>query len=152
DAIRVRAETVAGLAQDISEYLLRIGYRPARDAEGLTVAYHSACSLQHGQRVTAEPRTLLVRAGFRVVEPNEGHLCCGSAGTYNMLQPEIANRLRERKLNNLKATGPDLIAAGNIGCITQLAGGGIPVVHTIELLDWMAGGPEPAVVTRLRGE
>ena len=94
-------------------------------APGLTVAYHSACSLQHGQQVTAEPKALLQRAGFTVVEPAEPHICCGSAGTYNMLQPEIAARLRERKLGNLRATDADLIAAGNIGCITQLAGGGI---------------------------
>jgi glycolate oxidase iron-sulfur subunit len=150
DAIRSPAGRIADLAQDVSEYLVKIGYQPTRAGEGLTVAYHSACSLQHGQRVTAEPRTLLARAGFRVVEPVEGHLCCGSAGTYNMLQPEIADRLRERKLNNLKAARPDLIAAGNIGCITQLAGGGIPVVHTIELLDWMAGGPEPEAVAVVR--
>ena len=94
---------------DITEFLSRIGYAPTREAPGLTVAYHSACSLQHGQQVTAEPKTLLRRAGFRVVEPREPHLCCGSAGTYNMLQPEIAGRLRDRKLGNLKAdqAGPD---------------------------------------------
>jgi glycolate oxidase iron-sulfur subunit len=86
---------------------------------------------------------LLRRAGFAVVEAVEPHICCGSAGTYNMLQPAIAGRLRERKLDNLRATGPDLVAAGNIGCITQLSGGGLPVVHTVELLDWMAGGPVP---------
>jgi glycolate oxidase iron-sulfur subunit len=99
--------------------------------------------LQHGQQVTAQPKTLLVRAGFRVTEPREPHICCGSAGTYNLLQPEIAGRLRARKLENLKARAPDLIAAGNIGCITQLSGDAIPVVHTVELLDWMAGGPRP---------
>ena len=115
------------------------------------MAYHSACSLQHGQHVTAEPKALLQRAGFTVVEPAEPHICCGSAGTYNLLQPEIAERLRERKLGNLRATNPDLVAAGNIGCITQL-GGGIPVVHTIELLDWMAGGPSPAVLAQLRSK
>ncbi len=140
---RARAEAISGLALDISEFLARFGYAPTRPAPGLTVAYHSACSLQHGQRVTAEPKTLLAKAGFRVVEPKEPHLCCGSAGTYNLLQPAIAGQLRERKLENLKATGPDLIAAGNIGCITQLSGDGVPVVHTVELLDWMAGGPRP---------
>ena len=116
------------------------------------MAYHSACSLQHGQSVTAEPKALLQRAGFTVVEPAEPHICCGSAGTYNLLQPEIAERLRERKLGNLRATSPDLVAAGNIGCITQLDGGGIPVVHTIELLDWMAGGPPPAALAQLRSK
>src|SRR4029077_6896619 len=134
------------LACDISEFVHRAGYAPTREAPRLTVAYHSACSLQHGQQVTTQPKALLRRAGFTVVEPVEAHICCGSAGTYNMLQPEIAARLRERKLGNLRATGPDAIAAGNIGCITQLAGGGVPVVHTVQLLDWMAGGPMPAAL------
>ena len=140
---REQATKIAGLTLDITEFLSRFGYAPTREAPGLTVAYHSACSLQHGQQVTAEPKALLSRAGFRVVEPREAHICCGSAGTYNLLQPEIAGRLRERKLGNLKATKPDLIAAGNIGCITQLSGDAVPVVHTVELLDWMAGGPKP---------
>ena len=143
DPLREVAERVAALTLDISEFLTRIDYSPTRAPAGLTVAYHSACSLQHGQKITAEPKTLLRRAGFTVVEPAEPHICCGSAGTYNLLQPEIATRLRARKLGYLHATGPDLIAAGNIGCITQLSGDGLPVVHTIELLDWMAGGPEP---------
>jgi glycolate oxidase iron-sulfur subunit len=142
----VRAETVSSLAADISEYLSRIGYAPTRPAPGLTVAYHSACSLQHGQRVTGEPKSLLRAAGFKVVEPVDAHLCCGSAGTYNIVQPEIAGRLRARKLETLIAKKPDLVAAGNIGCITQLSNGGLPVVHTIELLDWMAGGPKPEAV------
>jgi len=145
---RSRAENVAALACDVSEFLSRIGYAPTRGAPELAVAYHSACSLQHGQKITAEPKTLLQRAGFTVVEPAEAHICCGSAGTYNMLQPEIAARLRERKLGNLRATNADVIAAGNIGCITQLAGGGLPVVHTVELLDWMSGGPRPAALAR----
>jgi glycolate oxidase iron-sulfur subunit len=140
---RTNAEKIAALSVDITEFLSRFGYAPTRDKPNLTVAYHSACSLQHGQRVTAEPKTLLSRAGFRVVEPRESHICCGSAGTYNLLQPEIAGRLRTRKLANLNATRPDLIAAGNIGCITQLAGDAVPIVHTVELLDWMAGGPQP---------
>ena len=93
--------------------------------------------------MVSEPKTLLRKAGFVVKEPAEGHLCCGSAGTYNLMQPEIATRLRHRKLDNIRATGADLIAAGNIGCITQLAGDAMPVVHSIELLDWMAGGPAP---------
>jgi len=140
---RGQAAKIAGLTLDITEFLSRFGYAPTRQPPGLTVAYHSACSLQHGQQVTSEPKALLSRAGFRVVEPREPHICCGSAGTYNLLQPEIAGRLRDRKLVNLKATRPDLIAAGNIGCITQLAGDSLPVVHTVELLDWMAGGPRP---------
>jgi glycolate oxidase iron-sulfur subunit len=140
---RSRAESISKLTLDVTEFLTRVGYAPTREAPNLTVAYHSACSLQHGQQVTTQPKTLLARAGFRVTEPREAHICCGSAGTYNLLQPEIAGRLRERKLENLKATAPDLIAAGNIGCITQLSGDGIPVIHTVELLDWMAGGPRP---------
>ncbi len=143
---RAAAERVSALACDVSEYLTRIGYAPTREGPGLRVAYHSACSLQHGQQVTAEPKSLLRAAGFEVVEPREPHICCGSAGTYNLLQPDIAGRLRERKLDNLRVTAPDLVAAGNIGCLTQLAGGGLPVVHTVQLLDWMAGGPEPAAV------
>jgi len=146
---RSRAEKVSALACDISEFLTRVGYAPAREPPGVTVAYHSACSLQHGQKVTGEPKALLQRAGFPVVEPVEPHICCGSAGTYNMLQPVIAARLRERKLSHLRATGAGVVAAGNIGCITQLAGGGLPVVHTVELLDWMAGGPRPAALARL---
>jgi glycolate oxidase iron-sulfur subunit len=140
---RERAERVSALAKDISEYLMALGYQPTREPPGLTVAYHAACSLQHGQKITVEPKALLRKAGFRLVEPAEAHLCCGSAGTYNMLQPEIAGRLRERKLENLRRTRPDVIAAGNIGCLTQLAGGGVPLVHTVQLLDWMAGGPAP---------
>ena len=140
---RQRAETVSSLAMDITEYLAKLGYAPSREPPGLRVAYHAACSLQHGQRVLDAPKALLRRAGFEVVEPVEPHLCCGSAGTYNMVQPEIAGRLRERKLDNLRATAPDLVSAGNIGCITQLSGGGVPVIHTVQLLDWMAGGPTP---------
>jgi glycolate oxidase iron-sulfur subunit len=143
DKLREAAERIAALTLDVSEFLTRIDYTPTRAPPGLTVAYHAACSLQHGQQITTEPKTLLRRAGFTIVEPAEPHICCGSAGTYNLLQPEIAARLRARKLGHLHATGPDLIAAGNIGCITQLSGDGIPVVHTIELLDWMAGGPPP---------
>ena len=144
DPVRADAERIAARALDISEFLTRIEYAPTRPPPGLTVAYHSACSLQHGQKITAEPKNLLRRAGFTIVEPVEPHICCGSAGTYNLLQPELAARLRTRKLAHLRATQPDLIAAGNIGCITQLSGDGIPVVHTVELLDWMAGGPPPA--------
>jgi glycolate oxidase iron-sulfur subunit len=139
-----QAAAVSAIAMDVTEALSRFGYEATRDAPGLTVAYHSACSLQHGQKVTAEPVALLRRAGFAVATPKDAHLCCGSAGTYNILQPVIAGQLRERKLAALEAVKPDLIAAGNIGCLTQLSGGAVPTVHTIELLDWMAGGPEPA--------
>ncbi|WP_198372568.1 glycolate oxidase subunit GlcF [Roseomonas rosulenta] len=144
------AARVAGLAADITEVLTRFGYAPSRAAPGMTVAYHAACSLQHGQKITAEPKALLKAAGFVVREPAEGHICCGSAGTYNLMQPEIAGHLKARKQGNIARTGAVLIASGNIGCLTQLGDGAIPAVHTVELLDWMAGGPEPAAVARAR--
>jgi glycolate oxidase iron-sulfur subunit len=144
------AAQISALAMDVSEVLVKFGYAPSRERPGLTVAYHAACSLQHGQKVTAAPKDLLKRAGFIVKEPAESHICCGSAGTYNLMQPEIAGQLRDRKLANLDRTGADLIAAGNIGCLTQLSGGDRPTVHTVELLDWMAGGPEPAAIAPLR--
>ena len=140
-----KAARVSALARDISEYLETLDLGPPVAAKRPTVAYHAACSLQHGQQVKAIPKALLARAGFNVREVAEGHLCCGSAGTYNMLQPEIARRLRDRKVANIAATGADVIAAGNIGCLTQIAGGTkTPAVHTVELLDWAYGGPKPA--------
>ncbi|WP_144300063.1 glycolate oxidase subunit GlcF [Elioraea rosea] len=139
-----RAAAVSALAKDITEVLEMVGYAPTRRAPALRVTYHSACSMQHGQKLTTLPKALLARAGFRVADVPEGHICCGSAGTYNLLQPEIAGRLRERKLGNIARTRPDVVATGNIGCITQLSGGGVPVIHSVLLLDWMAGGPVPA--------
>jgi glycolate oxidase iron-sulfur subunit len=144
DAQSALAAKISGLTKDISEFLVQIGYAPTRPAPGLTVAYHAACSLQHGQQITAAPKMLLRKAGFAVVEPKDPHLCCGSAGTYNIMQPEIAASLRRRKLDTLKAKNPDVIAAGNIGCLTQLSGDGVPTVHMVALLDWMAGGERPA--------
>jgi glycolate oxidase iron-sulfur subunit len=142
-----RAERVAGLARDVTEVMAALGLRQASHADPLTVAYHSACSMQHGQKLGREPRALLTAAGFSIREIGEAHLCCGSAGTYNMLQPELATRLRDRKAGHVKATGADLVATGNLGCMTQLAPAlGIPVVHTVELLDWATGGPRPASV------
>jgi glycolate oxidase iron-sulfur subunit len=141
-----KAARIAALARDVSEIVAALGLQPPREGavSGLRVAYHSACSLQHGQKVEREPRELLAAAGFTVVEVPEGHLCCGSAGTYNLLQPELASALRERKLANIALTRADLVAAGNIGCITQLAGDApLPVVHTALLLDWATGGPMP---------
>jgi glycolate oxidase iron-sulfur subunit len=138
------AARISALAMDITEVLEKFAYAPTREKPALTVAYHSACSLQHGQKITVLPKQLLTRAGFKVKEPAEGHICCGSAGTYNILQPVIAGQLRTRKLENIRRTEADVIAAGNIGCMTQLAGDVMPVVHTVQLLDWMAGGPKPA--------
>lgn len=143
EGLAEEAKTVAGLACDISELLLRIGL-PEGAAKGLRVAYHAACSLQHGQQVKSAPKDLLKRVGFEVVEPADSHLCCGSAGTYNLLQPEISKELKARKVRTLEAKGPDVIAAGNIGCMMQIGSGtDVPVVHTVELLDWATGGPVP---------
>jgi glycolate oxidase iron-sulfur subunit len=115
----------------------------------LRVAYHAACSLQHGQKITREPKELLSKLGFVVKDVPEAHLCCGSAGVYNLLQPELANRLRERKITNIEKTEPDVIAAGNLGCMMQIAAGtSIPVVHPIELADWATGGSVPAAMER----
>ncbi len=138
------AATVSALACDVSEVIAQFGLPPATLGPGLTVAYQSACSLQHGQQINDLPADLLTAAGFVVKRPAEAHLCCGSAGTYNILQPDIAAQLRDRKLANLSRLAPDVIASGNIGCITQLSlAAGVSVVHTVQLLDWATGGPNP---------
>ena len=138
------AAKISALAKDITEYLAGLALTPSSQKGDLTVAYHSACSLQHGQKITGLPKELLSKNGFVVKDVPESHLCCGSAGTYNILQPDIAGRLRDRKIANIATVKPDLIAAGNIGCMVQIAGGtSVPVVHTIELLDWATGGPKP---------
>lgn len=146
DPLAPQARQVAALARDVTEFLVTIGL-PQGQGPGGRVAYHSACSLQHGQRVKSAPKDLLKQVGFTVVEPMDSHICCGSAGTYNLLQPEISASLRTRKVTSLEAKSPDIIAAGNIGCMTQIGMGTIiPVVHTIELLDWATGGPVPPVL------
>ena len=143
-ALAEDARTVSSITRDITEYLAEIGLSESVRPGAFPVAYHSACSMQHGQKITGQPRTLLTQAGFEVREIAEGHLCCGSAGTYNIMQPELATSLRDRKIRNIEATGAPVIAAGNIGCMAQIAGGtGRPVVHTVELLDWATGGPLP---------
>jgi glycolate oxidase iron-sulfur subunit len=139
-----KAARVSALAKDITEYLSSLDLPAPVNASGLTVAYHSACSMQHGQKIKTLPKELLTRAGFLVKEPREGHLCCGSAGTYNILQPEISAKLRDRKVGNIKATNARIIATGNIGCMTQIGErAGAPVVHTVELLNWAYGGERP---------
>jgi glycolate oxidase iron-sulfur subunit len=142
-----KAARVSALAKDVTEYIDGLELVDPARPTGLTVAYHSACSMQHGQRIADVPKRLLRSAGFKVKDVPEGHICCGSAGTYNILQPGLAMALRDRKLANIAKTRPDVVATGNIGCITQLASGTtIPIVHTIELLDWAAGGPKPTIL------
>ncbi len=143
-----KAARVSGLARDITEYLASLDLGTST-APPLTVAYHSACSMQHGQKITDAPKKLLKSLGFTVKDVPEGHICCGSAGVYNILQPEIAGQLRDRKVKNIGRTRPDVIATGNIGCITQIgqglaaAGTATPILHTVELVDWATGGPLP---------
>ena len=140
----VKAARISGLTKDITEYLATLDLPKGAAPRPLTIAYHAACSLQHGQKVRQAPKELLCKFGFVVKDVPEGHLCCGSAGTYNILQPVLAERLRDRKVSNIERLKPDVIAAGNIGCITQIAAGtAIPVVHTVELIDWATGGPVP---------
>jgi glycolate oxidase iron-sulfur subunit len=149
-AFAARARKVSSLARDVTELMVELGLGAKTALPELAVAYHSACSMQHGQQIHAPPRDLLTAAGFTLREIPEGHLCCGSAGTYNMLQPELAGALLERKVANILTTTPDLIATGNIGCLTQFAQGtAIPAVHTVELLDWATGGPRPAALAGL---
>jgi glycolate oxidase iron-sulfur subunit len=144
-----RAKTVSGLTRDVSEYVNKISNLISVDHPPLTVAYHGACSLQHGQKVTRDPKEMLSKSGFVVKDVPDGHLCCGSAGTYNMLQPQLARALRDRKVANIAKVAPDVIAAGNVGCITQIAAGtDVPVVHPIELIDWATGGPMPGALRR----
>ncbi|MEO8558945.1 MAG: glycolate oxidase subunit GlcF [Rhodospirillales bacterium] len=140
-----RAARIAALSRDISEVMLDVGLQSPAVATGQRVAYHAACSMQHGQRVVEQPKALLRAAGFAVLDVPDGHLCCGWAGTYNVLQPELSNRLRERKVATIESIAPELIAAGNFGCVGHIGQAtGIPICHTVELLDWATGGPKPA--------
>ena len=148
DPLAAEAAAVSAIAMDVSEVLMKLDL-PKGAAQDMKVAYHAACSLQHGQQIKTYPKDLLKRAGFTVVEPKDSHLCCGSAGTYNLMQPEISKQLKARKVATLEAKAPDVIAAGNIGCMMQIGGGTeIPVVHTVELLDWATGGPRPRALSK----
>jgi glycolate oxidase iron-sulfur subunit len=144
-----KAARIAALVRDPVEVMAELGLQPPVVRRNPKVAYHAACSLQHGQKITTLPKELLAQAGFTVSNIPEGHMCCGSAGTYNILQPEIARQLQARKRANIVAVAPDVVAAGNIGCAMQIAGGdtNLTVVHTIELLDWATGGPKPPALT-----
>ncbi|MDJ1006677.1 MAG: glycolate oxidase subunit GlcF [Paracoccaceae bacterium] len=147
-ALAEDAAAVAALACDVSELLIELMDGVAANAAPpLKVTYHAACSLQHGQQIKSHPKTLLKAAGFAVAEPADAHLCCGSAGTYNLMQPEISRELKDRKVRTIEATGPQVIAAGNIGCMMQIGSAtGTPVVHTVELIDWATGGPKPRAI------
>ncbi len=155
-AYAAKAQRVSALAKDISEYVAELELSFPDTRSDLVVAYHAACSLQHGQKILRAPKELLSKSGFVVKDVPEGHLCCGSAGTYNILQPDIAERLRERKISNITSLRPDVIAAGNIGCMVQIAGATdergnlLPVLHTIELVDWATGGPKPNIERALK--
>jgi glycolate oxidase iron-sulfur subunit len=141
--LAVQAQAVSDKAMDISELLMTLDL-PALPNQNMTVAYHAACSLQHGQKIKTFPKDLLKKAGFKVMEPADSHLCCGSAGTYNLMQPEISQELKARKVATLEQLKPDVISAGNIGCMMQIGSGSdVPIVHTVELLDWAYGGPKP---------
>jgi glycolate oxidase iron-sulfur subunit len=146
------AQKVSALARDVSEYVNKISILKVESRPRLTVAYHAACSLQHGQKIVREPKEALSKSGFVVKDVPDGHLCCGSAGTYNLLQPQLATALRDRKVASIAKVAPDVIAAGNVGCITQIAAGtDVPVVHPIELIDWATGGPMPGALRRPAG-
>jgi len=142
-----KARRVSEITKDVTEFLGPLTLAASGQKSGLVVAYHSACSMQHGQQIREEPKKLLKQAGFAVKDVPEGHICCGSAGTYNILQPELAGALRARKVANIERVKPDVIATGNLGCLTQIGKGtAIPIVHTVELLDWATGGPMPPVL------
>ena len=146
EALAREAADISAIAMDVSEVLMKLDLPQGAD-KGLRVAYHAACSLQHGQQITTHPKDLLKRAGFKVVEPADSHLCCGSAGTYNLMQPAISKQLKARKVETIEAKTPDLVATGNIGCMMQIGGAtDVPMVHTVELLDWATGGPKPAAL------
>lgn len=152
DPLSEDAARVAGIAMDVSEVLMKLDMAQGAPKD-MTIAYHAACSLQHGQQIKTFPKDLLKRAGFTVVEPKDSHLCCGSAGTYNLMQPEISKQLKDRKVSTLMAKNPDIIAAGNIGCMMQIgSAAGVPVVHTVELLDWATGGPRPPGLDRAHSD
>ena len=151
--LKKKAKKVSELTKDISEFLtqnLKLKFKEIKKNKNLKIAYHSACSMQHGQKIHFEPMNLIKKTGNEVFEIPDGHICCGSAGTYNMLQNEIADKLLKEKVKNIEKVKPDIISTGNIGCITQIANGTkIPILHTAELIDWYTGGPKPKILSKL---
>ncbi len=149
--LKAKAKTVSELSKDVTEYLsenLKLNIQ--KKNKKYKIAYHSACSMQHGQKVHNEPISLLQKTDNDIMEIPNGHLCCGSAGTYNILQSEIAKNLLKDKVKNIESTNPQIISTGNIGCITQISNGtNIPILHTIELLDWYTGGPKPKILNKI---
>ncbi len=146
EKMKKKAKKISELTKDITEYLEEnINLKFTNNEEKkFKIAYHSACSMQHGQNVHNQPINLIKKTGNEVLDIPDGHLCCGSAGTYNILQQKIAQKLLVNKVKNIKKISPDFISTGNIGCITQIASGtNIPIIHTVELIDWLTGGPKP---------
>ena len=129
---------------------MKLKFKKSKKNKNLKIAYHSACSMQHGQKIHAMPINLIKRTGNEVLEIPDGHLCCGSAGTYNILQTEIADKLLNEKVINIEKVKPDIISTGNIGCISQISSGTkIPILHTAEIIDWYTGGPKPKILNKI---
>ena len=149
-----KAKTISTLTKDISEYLeekVKLNFiSPKKIGKKYKIAYHSACSMQHGQKIHKQPMNLIKKTGNDVIEIPEGHICCGSAGTYNLLQNKIAKDLLKDKVLNIEKIKPEIISTGNIGCITQIASGtNIPILHTVEIIDWYTGGNKPQVLRKI---
>jgi len=152
--LKKKAKKISELTKDITEYLnenVKLNFIEKQKNEGTyKIAYHSACSMQHGQKIHKEPISLIKKTGNQVIDIPDGHLCCGSAGTYNILQNDIANKLLKNKVLNIEKIKPQIISTGNIGCITQIAQGTkIPILHTVEIIDWYTGGPKPKILENL---
>ena len=145
--LKKKAKKISELTKDVSEFLdenLKLNFKKEKTGKNYNIAYHSACSMQHGQKVHKQPINLLKKTGNKILDIPDGHICCGSAGTYNILHTDIAKKLLKQKVDNINKVKPDLISTGNIGCMMQIANGiSIPIVHTVELIDWYTGGPKP---------
>ena len=149
--MKKKAKKISELTKDVSEYFSEsLNLKFENKEKKLRIAYHSACSMQHGQKIHDQPKELISKTGSEVLEIPEGHLCCGSAGTYNILHQKMAKSLLRNKVKNIEKVSPDFISTGNVGCITQISTGTrIPIIHTVELLDWFTGGPKPYKLQKL---